>query len=322
MFCVKPVSFVLSNTMITDGKTYCLIINPVAGRAKDDRAVLSFVRKLDYMAIPYRTLTSERSGHAIELAAGVDGQTAMVVAVGGDGTVNEIVNGLTKKDQLVGVVPTGTGNDFARLLGMENPLDTVAALTKASAARLDIGKIEIEEDGGRNIRRYFVNTLGLGFDAEVAVRANRMNFGSGIVPYLLSVFMTLRSYRSVPAFVSWDDGSIETKLFLASIGNGTTSGGGFILSPNAKPDDGLLDLCFVKELTSMRALRLLPKTLRGRHVTEKEVIYTQFKTISIELACPVSLHADGEILSEKVRKLRVRLAPHKGRFLTGPKKGW
>ncbi|NOY05270.1 MAG: diacylglycerol kinase family lipid kinase [Chlorobi bacterium] len=308
--------------MIADDKTYYLIVNPVAGRGRVDRAVQSIIRKLESMAIPYRTLTSERSGHAIELAAGLDGRTAVVVAVGGDGTVHEIVNGLTKKDQLVGVVPTGTGNDFARLLGMENPLDTMDAITTASPLRLDIGRIEIEEEGGGKIHRCFVNTLGLGFDAEVAVRANKMKFGSGILPYLVSVFMTLRSFRSVPALVSWNDGVIESKLFLASIGNGTTSGGGFILSPQAKPDDGLLDLCFVREVTRMRALRLLPKTFHGKHVAEKEVTYVQSETISIELESPLSLHADGEILSEKVRKIHVKLTPREGRFLVGPKKGW
>ena len=308
--------------MIAADKQCFLIINPVAGHGNRDRVIRLFINGLESTDVQYQLCTSERKGHAIELASELDGQTPVVVAVGGDGTVNEVVNGVAKNDRLIGVVPTGTGNDFARLLGMESAHDTVKALASDSVCRLDIGEIEIEEKGGRKIHRYFVNTLGLGFDAEVAVRANKFKFGSGILPYLLSVFVTLRSYRPVPARVRWNDTSVETRLFLASIGNGTTSGGGFILSPKAKPDDGMLDLCLVKKVSRLRALRILPKTLRGRHVSEKEVTYVQTGVVSIELEHPLALHADGEIISEQVEKLRVKLASHKGRFLVGPNKGW
>jgi diacylglycerol kinase (ATP) len=292
-----------------------LIINPRSGKGKVARNIEHLFRMLDLNKVEYTPHYTEGCGHAIDLIRGFDRTDHMIVAVGGDGTVNEVVNGAEGRDVSLGVIPFGTGNDFSRLLGIRNPAAGVAALATAQTRTLDTGEIDIVTSDGSNIHRRFINTMGIGFDAAVAYRVSSVSHGTGIVPYLLAVFHELRRFVPVSARIDYNGEIRETSLFLASVGNGTTSGGGFILSPNALADDGLLDLCFVRSVRTTRVLTLLPRTFNGSHVGQPEVTYLRSRQYRIVLSDSLPVHADGELLASNAVEITVKVDPGSARVI-------
>lgn len=282
---------------MTDMNHIHFVVNPNAGGGRHRKRLPFVLQSLRDRGVSFTITETIARGHATELVRSLDGEANCIVAVGGDGTVNEVVNGLQHPGQVLGVVPCGRGNDFARLIGVATPARAAHALLHGETETFDRVLLRIDEKTGRTIEHSFINTMGVGFDAEVAVRVSGGSFGTGFLPYLGAVFTTLRRYQAVPATLSWDTHRLETELFLATLGNGTTSGGGFVLTPNARPDDGFIDLCLVQSVSVPRVLRILPKTFRGGHITEREVLTSRSAAFVIELASPLPVHADGEIVT-------------------------
>ncbi len=248
-------------------------------------------------------------GHATTIAAQLPDDGAPVFVLGGDGTLNEVVNGLRRRSHPVALAPVGTGNDFARLLGCS---DGQAALNAIAGDRrwvVDAALVDVVNEDGSVARRRFINSMGIGFDAAVALDVASVKLGSGIVPYLLSVFRVLRTYTAVSSTIVFNNAEISSTLFLACIGNGTTSGGGFRLTPEARPDDGLLDLCHARAMSTARVLRVLPMALSGRHVHAPEVRMERAAHFDIALDDPLPVHLDGEILTRQARRLVVTCLP-------------
>ena len=302
----------------TIAKPVQLIINPHSAGGKTATRVHAILRLLEERGIAFTPHFTERRGHAQELVAAFDGTVETIVAVGGDGTINEIINAAAGKDIVLGVIPSGTGNDFARLLGLRDSEAGVASIAARTERLLDTALIRIETGSGRSIHRRFINTMGIGFDAAVAYRVSRKAFGAGVLPYLFAVFQELRSFSSVRASLTADGDTRDTTLFLATVGNGTTSGGGFILSPLAVPDDGILDLCLVRDVGILRVLSVLPKTFRGAHLDAPEVLYVRSKEFGIRLSSPMPVHADGELIAEDALALSVSVDPASARVLVAP----
>ena len=290
-----------------------IICNPTAGKGRAKK-LLPKVRRL-----------LEESGHEVESsetsgpgdASGIAKQSGadIILALGGDGTLNEIVNGLTRPELCLGVLPAGTGNDFCKALGVRSLEDTLATVRSMHCRSIDLAHVDVIEEGGKVHGRYFVNTMGIGFDAAVAIEVARSRVGTGILPYLLAVLRTLRTFSSVPAIVVYNNCVINSSMFLSCIGNGSTSGGGFRLTPSAVPDDGLLDLCHVAHVGLARVLRVLPMAMRGAHIREREVTEARAAHFEIELSFPLPVHLDGEILTRSARKLVVTVRPSALRFL-------
>jgi len=282
-----------------------LIANPVAGRGRALAAMARIHALLDAAGAEYRVGLTARRGHATELAAraAADGWDA-VVAVGGDGTVHEVANGVLDAGRsALGVVPEGSGNDFAHAAGL--PL----GLREAVARLLDPAPPR-PVDAGRVGDRWFVNGVGIGLDARVAIEANRARRLRGVGMYLWALARVLRSFTPPRARVEVDGRTWrEGDLTLVTVGNGLRQGGGFRMNPEALLDDGLLDLCAAFGLSLPQILKLLPRTMRGSHLGLPGVQCTRGARVVVASEDGLPVHADGEIVAEDAREVRIELHP-------------
>ena len=239
-------------------------------------------------------LDTERPGHAADLAedAGRSGIEA-VVAIGGDGTVNETVNGLMRLPEparpAFGLVPDGTGNDYAYLLGLRpGDLTGAARALVAGATRvLDAGEVN---------GRFFANSVGLGFDGAVAEAASKVRYLKGFPAYLWSVFTVLREWSNFELTLTVDGRELEGRAFLAAVAVGPRSGGGFLLAPDAQPDDGLFDVCRLGDLGKGEALMHLPKALDGSHVKLPWTTILRAQNVTLASDRPLTAHIDGNLV--------------------------
>ena len=273
--------------------TTLLLVNPAAGGGRGDRAapkVLAAGRKAWGDVELVRTTGP---GDAVELGrkAAEEGVERLVV-VGGDGTVHEAANGLLATGiaslPRLSAVPVGTGNDFARLIGTHglSPAEAVRRLAAGEEKLFDVGLAWGE---------YFVNSLGLGFDAVVASHVPRYRRLWRPLVYLAAVLHSYRSYRPVPVSVEGDDAGYSGGIFCIEVGIGQCAGGGFRLTPVALPDDGLFDACLVTPLSHWAFATRMPRALWGGHTRCREVRMMQSRRFAIRGAGPLLAHFDGEV---------------------------
>jgi diacylglycerol kinase (ATP) len=283
-----------------------IILNPMADMgnawkvADDLRPIISEYGNADWSGTVYPT-------HATELArqAGQQGYE-MVVAMGGDGTVHEVVNGLMqipKKDRpILGVVPVGSGNDFAHAIGI--PLQSDRALAHALIAKpsaVDLGMMTDEH--GR--KEYFDNTLGIGFDAVVTIRSHRLPIVRGFLMYLTAVIQTILLNHDPSLMQMEVDGrKWEQSNLLLTMCNGSREGGGFMIAPAAKPNDGILHYAIIKKVSRAKMFRLIPEVMKGTHGNFKEVTIGTCKKMTVQADRPMYIHADGEIYTSFGSNLR------------------
>lgn len=285
-----------------------LILNPMAdlGRAwktaNDLRPIAQEFRgDLSWSGTVYPT-------HAVELAkqAAEDG-CDLVVAMGGDGTVHEVVNGLmqvpAERRPTLGVVPIGSGNDFAYSMGIKGK--SAQALANALKAEtihtVDLGKMTDEH--GRV--EYFDNTIGIGFDAVVTIRSHKLPIVKGFMMYLTAVLQTIiLNHNPAHMQLETESQAWEQDVIMLTLCNGQREGGGFMLSPNSKNDDGKLEFLTVDRLSRPAMLRLLPEFINGTHMRFKQVRMGEFKSMKISSNLPLYIHADGEIYTSFGSNLR------------------
>lgn len=286
-----------------------VIFNPNAGRGRGHKRVQEVQSALDAAGLDYESVISEDRGHAIELAhrAVLSGRH-LVVAAGGDGTINEVVNGLMLAAEegaamaRLGIMPIGSGNDFAGSLGI--PLDLQQAAGKIKQGQLravDIGQVN---------GRYFDNNVGLGFEAMINIEAHKMTWLRGQLLYLTAVFRAMASFPFPNVNIDLDGRQIKDKsILMISVGNNPRIGGGFPVTPDAVPDDGEMDICIVDAIPRLKILQLLPKAMKGTHRNEPEVELARFQHVVIESEDPLPVHADGEILWNDVHRVEVTVLP-------------
>ncbi len=298
-------------------RTIHLILNPAAGKGRSGRRLTAVLHALQDAGYAVEEYVTARRMHAAEVAASLPDDGAPLCVAGGDGTLNEVMNGLSPGSHTVGVLPLGTGNDFATLLGSRSMKDTLSALLGDRSIAVDAAKADVVDENGQLISRRFINAIGIGFDAAVAMDVSNGSTGRGIIPYLISVFRVLRHYAAVPSRTVFCNTELDATLFLACIGNGTTSGGGFRLTPKADFSDGLLDLCHARQLSTGRVLQVLPRALSGSHLSAPEVTYAQAAHFDIELDFPLPVHVDGEIVTDRARRIFVTCMPGAFSFYSG-----
>ncbi|WP_117237705.1 diacylglycerol/lipid kinase family protein [Thermus sediminis] len=277
-----------------------VIVNPAAGRGKVGRlsgAILKAARERGA-----RAFLTEGPGHATEIASQAP-EGARVVAVGGDGTVHEVLRGLACTGKVLGVVPIGSGNDFARMLGLRG-LPWKEALEHALFApeeAVDLGLVNGEPFGA---------SLGIGFDALVAKRAlTAPPFLRSMPRYLYALFGVLKDLRLPEGRVLLDGEEVHRgRLLLLAAMNGSTYGGGIPIAPGANPRDGLLSLVLAREFSRPGVVLILPKLLLGRHLGHPQVLALSGREAVVEFAHPVPAHADGELLPESTT-YRAELRP-------------
>jgi YegS/Rv2252/BmrU family lipid kinase len=230
-----------------------------------------------------------------------------VVAVGGDGTANEVANGVISSKKTLGIIPTGSGNDFIKSIGIpRNTSGALECLFRDNRRLIDCGAVQCPNSGTESYR-IFVNGVGIGFDAAVAERTTHIRRLSGTALYLAAVFQTLGRYKSPLFKIRLDSIAKESRNLLIAIGNGRCAGGGFYLTPDASVTDGLLDVCAIDEMSVLQILRLMPNVMKGKHMNMQGVRFSRAKEIDVSAAAKFYVHADGEIVGDQVNEVHVEI---------------
>lgn len=264
-----------------------VIVNPVAGGGRAGRAV----EWLSSTRAEVRITTGQ--GDAETIAAEADGHER-VVAVGGDGTVQEVVNGLLRiaSPPPLGLVPAGTGNDLARSLRIPPDLTEAWELaTRGPSRPIDVARAT----NGAGRTRWFASAGGIGFDAQVAAAmAGQRGWQASRAGYLLTTLAELRRFSNCHVRVTIDEETLEGPVLFIAVANGAYYGGGMRIAPEARVDDGLVDVCIVGDISRVTALRQLPNLYRGTHVRHPAVSMRTGTRLRIEGAAETRIHLDGE----------------------------
>lgn len=297
-------------------KKYTIILNPVSGRGAGAQAAPIIQAAFDKASLEYTLIRTERPGHAIELAqqaaaAGVD----VVIAAGGDGTANEVLNGLMTARRTngtasaLGVIAIGRGNDFA--FGMGAPIGLEAgcqAILDDHRRMIDVGKVI---GGDFPEGRYFGNGIGIGFDAVVGFVAARHKRLRGFISYLVAALQTIFLYYHAPFVrLELDGQPLELSSLMISIMNGRRMGGGFMMAPDARGDDGVFDLCIAEQVSKGKILTLIPHFMRGDQASQKSIHTRQARQVQVRaLQGSLPVHADGETICTEGSELSIELLP-------------
>jgi YegS/Rv2252/BmrU family lipid kinase len=276
--------------------------------ANDLRPIIADYGHADWSGTVYPT-------HATELAyqAGEQGYE-MVIAIGGDGTVHEVVNGLMqipeKKRPIFGIVPVGSGNDFAHANGLPAKPDVALVHALRGEPRpVDLGMLS--DETGR--KEYFDNTLGIGFDAVVTIRSHKLPVVRGFLMYLTAVIQTIiLNFNPAQLHVETDTETWDLPTLMLTLCNGPREGGGFLIAPHACNDDGLLEYASIRKVSRLMMFRLVPEVMKGTHGRFKQVRTGTFHKMNLSSDRPLHIHADGEIYTNfgtDIRRLSLEVIP-------------
>lgn len=291
------------DTNMTGKMEWAFIVNPVAG----SRFAASYTDKVKEMIHRYdvkaRIVLTKHKGHGTELAAEFATKGfRYIIAVGGDGTVNEVAKGLVGKDRIImGVISAGTGNDFNQILGFPERFNNEDWETffKKNVIGIDVGSCN------GNI---FLNGMGLGFDAQVAaenIKDQSKMRKSGKNRYIWHIIKTILYYKEQPMTIIADGQIKQTGCFMNTIANGRRFAGGFMVTPRAIANDGLLDICMIKKLSLPQRFNMLRKVPGGSHIGDKKVTYYRTGRLRIEFDTEVPHHLDGEIFFSAVFDVKI-----------------
>lgn len=258
-------------------------------------------------------LESDRPGHAAELAR-VHQDADLLIAVGGDGTVREVASGIAGGKAEMAIIPAGSGNDFIKTAGI--PQDIKAACRVArygKVRRLDAVRVVLyrTDRSGQSARsEVFVNAAGFGFDAAVVAEAAKPGILSGLAMYLAAVFRTVRNFTCPSVRIRIEGREWEQRVLLIAAANGRIYGGGMKIAPEALPDDGLLDICVIRNVSRLTVYRRLPRFVAGTHVSLAEVTMYRSAWLELELLEPCPSQLDGDLQPETgPRTCRLEVIP-------------
>jgi YegS/Rv2252/BmrU family lipid kinase len=295
-----------------------VIANPLAGRGRGRHTTAAVSRWLPQKGIRFDLTQTEYAGHAVELArdAVAEGYKT-IVALGGDGTVNEVVNGLCRDlgddpnpaDVVtLGVIPSGSGNDFAYAVGV--PLEVKQAVDLLAEGRTRL------VDMGRINGRLFAYGVGLGFDAEVNIESQKIRVLRGMLLYFVALMKVLIFQRRVYEIeMTVDDVRIKQQAIMISVANGRRFAGAFLITPDAEIDDGLLDLCVVSPVSRLEMLRYVPMVFTGDHTRHGAVKMFAARQVRIQSESPLASHVDGEVFGLGERCYQLSLLPQRLRVI-------
>ena len=294
-----------------------IIYNPVAGKGSAYQHLPKVQELLHQKGFDHDLILTQGPGHALTLSrqAAEEGRDR-VVAAGGDGTVNETINGLMQAHlkngsgrPALGVVPVGRGNDFA--FGAGVPTDVAQAcetLAQGRRRKVDIGLIS---GGDYPQGRYFGNGVGLGFDAVVGFEADKIKWLHGAASYLVAVVKTIFLYARAPIYeVTYDDTTVTQPFLMVSVMNGRRMGGTFMMAPQSQPGDGVFDLCLAGQVSQIRILPLAVTFMQGKQAGHPAVKMARARRIRIRaVQGTIPAHADGETICKAGQALTIELIP-------------
>lgn len=290
-----------------------VILNPTAGRGAGSRLQARIEAHLRYAGLSFDIVETHAPHHASVLAEeAVRSGSEVLVAVGGDGTFNEVLNGLVqagdrRKGVALGVIPIGTGNDFAYGAGI--PLDLAQAcqtVARSNTRLLDAGRVQ----AGGERPLYFGNGVGIGFDAMVNIQSRKFKRLRGFPLYLMAVLKTLAIYYSAPhTVIRTGRGEIKQPCLMVSVMNGCRVGGGFYVAPEAQMDDGLLDYCVAAGMSRLRMVGFVPQFMRGSHTRDRLITMGRAPSLAVTSDRGWQAHVDGEICGLGARAFEIELLP-------------
>ncbi len=283
---------------------HLFIINPVAGKGKPLKIVPEIISFLKDKKVDYSIEFTDYPGHATEIARRYAiNDKVRIYSLGGDGTINEIINGMIGSKSSVAIIPAGSGNDLVKTLRQGNHKDLIHRLFHGREKPIDIAAVN---------GRFFANVSSFGFDAEAAKNTLLIKQNVLIPPHLchlVGIFITMLKYRNIHLNITIDGEAINTKLFLITIANGKYYGGGIQTAPEAEVDDGLLDICLITAKNIWQVLKTFPRYVKGQHPGTPGVYLYKAKEVKIASDKEITLNIDGEI--EKVKEVVFQIIPNK-----------
>lgn len=301
------------------------IFNPIAGRGLVARLKPMTIETLRRYDVDFDIAETMDRGDGVRLAQeAVDAGYRSIIAVGGDGIVHEIVNGLMHAgagpdDVSLGVIPAGSGNDFVKMLDL--PAEDVAVacsrISRGHTRVVDVGRISRLISASRTVFSaedgrpgYFVNMLGIGFTALAAHESQKIDWLTGLALYLVAAIRTLAlTYRTPQMEIDLDGNLISQRTTEVAVANGRCQGGGFWMTPDAEIDDGWFDLAIARGLSRVGILRLIPEVMQGTHIDKDPITMARARRVTIDTAHPLPVQADGEILASRVTHMELEIVP-------------
>lgn len=282
-------------------KKHVFIINPTSGKGKY-RDILSLIEENFYGSeLNFEIRKTEYPGHATKIAKEYDGEFVLY-SVGGDGTAHEILNGINPSVEMA-IIPVGTGNDFWRMVDFSGSLKSILYETiQGEVTEIDFGLI----NGNR-----FLNTVAIGFDAQVnkVVNSTPKHYLPKNLVYIITAIKELVRYKAMKVEIELDGEKGEYDILLSSFMNGKWYGGGVKTAPKARLSDRLLDVCLVEDMPITKIIRVIPKYIKGRHLSLDEVTYKQVSNIKIKSKNKITVASDGELF--EYRNVEIKLDPNR-----------
>jgi YegS/Rv2252/BmrU family lipid kinase len=272
------------------------LVNPAAENGAAGRRWPELAHEAASLGLQGETRFSERPGHLTELAREAAADADLLVAVGGDGTVNEVVNGIAGLDVELALIPRGTGGDFVRTFGIPRKLDRAVEVALRGRTRaIDLGRGRYRSWAGEDEDSYFANIASAGMSGAIAKRTNETSKAlGGKVSYAWATVAVFSRWRSDEVRVRVDGTEQAGRMHDVIVANGRYLGGGMKMVPEAEPDDGLLDVLLIGDLTKRDLLLTMPKTYRGKHLPHPKATLLRGTTVEIDAPEPLPVELDGE----------------------------
>ena len=300
-----------------------VIVNPAAGRGYAAKMMPKVRHYLGALGVDYDLVYTAAAGDAIRLTQeACDDGFDTIVSVGGDGTTHEVVNGLMLKGDgepvgTLACIPAGSGNDFAIMHGVPEDTEGACRLLAEGATRVvDVGQVTID---GR-IKRYFGNVVGIGFDGLAARETRKHRRLRGLALYLPVVLKTIFvTMRPVRAEIIFDGERVHVEPLMVVVCNGQREGGGFFVAPNARSDDGMLDVIIADTMSKLQMLAMVPRFLKGTHLSDRRISAREVKHFVMTSQDPLYAHVDGEILCDEAHHIEIKVIPGCLRVISAPR---
>jgi YegS/Rv2252/BmrU family lipid kinase len=290
-------------------KQTLFIINPASARGTTLRAWADARKEIVAAGVSFEEHVTTRAGEATEVAReALNNGTARIVAVGGDGTLSEVVNGYfddcgraINNDASIGLLPSGTGSDFRRSVGLTSRRDSIRALIEPKTRLLDVARAELKGQDGTSVSRFFINVASFGLGGDVSALVNRWRntlprWISGRARFAAAAVAALGRYKNIAVSLRVDQREVKINSNLIVVANGRFAGGGMMLAPHAEVDDGLLDVIVTDGATRLDVIKELARIQRGTHLKNPKVTEIRAREVSIETEEPMAVDLDGEMV--------------------------
>jgi YegS/Rv2252/BmrU family lipid kinase len=284
---------------------HLFIINPFAGKGRTLKYIDEIKNAFREMKEEYFIEITKYPSHASLIAEEYSSKGDFrIYSVGGDGTLNEVLNGMADSNSSLAIIPAGSGNDFIRSIYKRNHMrDILKSTINGTEKLIDIGMVN---------GRYFINISSVGIDAFIVVNSLRMKklpFIPGKMAYILGIINALIRYSGSETEINFDGEIMKLKFLLLAVANGKYYGGGMLVTPQAQVDDGMFDICLVKDMSRLKILRVFPKLIKGVHGSLKEVSFRRCNKVIINSKDTIPMNVDGEI--EHVNQIVFEIIPKK-----------